>query len=53
MPQIVIGRGLDKIDGSLHKATYAFLAKLSANDDNKSLHIEPINNSADPRARTG
>ncbi|OZC49296.1 DNA helicase UvrD [Rhodococcus sp. RS1C4] len=53
MPQIVIGRGLDKIDGSLHKATYAFLSKLSANDDNKSLHIEPINNSADPRARTG
>lgn len=53
MPQIILGPGLDKLDGSLQKATYAFLAKLSKSDQTAGLHIEPINNSADTRARTG
>lgn len=53
MPQIILGPGLDKIDGSLQKATYAFLAKLTKSDQTAGLHIEPINNSVDPRARTG
>lgn len=53
MPQIILGPGLDKIDGSLQKATYAFLAKLAKSDQGAGLHIEPINGSADPRARTG
>jgi superfamily I DNA/RNA helicase len=53
VPQIILGPGLEKIDGSLQKATYAFLAKLAQDDTLPKLHIEPINNSADPRARTG
>lgn len=53
MPQIILGPGLEKIDGSLQKATYAFLAKLTKSDQTPGLHIEPINNSVDPRARTG
>ncbi len=53
MPQIILGPGLEKIDGSLQKATYSFLAKLAQDDTMPKLHIEPINNSVDPRARTG
>ncbi|BBY73586.1 DNA helicase [Mycolicibacterium parafortuitum] len=53
MPQIILGPGLKKLDGSLQKATYSFLTKLAADDTTPGLHIEPINNSADPRARTG
>lgn len=53
MPQIILGPGLKKLDGSLQKATYAFLTKLAADDTAPGLHIEPIINSVDPRARTG
>lgn len=53
MPQIILGPGLGKIDGSLQKATYSFLAKLAQDDTMPKLHIEPINKSVDPRARTG
>jgi superfamily I DNA/RNA helicase len=53
MPQIILGPGLKKLDGSLQKATYSFLTKLAADDTTPGLHIEPINNSVDPRARTG
>lgn len=53
MPQIILGPGLEKIDGSLQKATYSFLAKLAHDDTVPGLHIEPINNSVDTRARTG
>ncbi len=53
MAQIILGPGLSGMDGSLHQATYRFLAKLAADDTAPGLHIEPINNSADPRARTG
>lgn len=53
MPQIIIGPELKKLDGSLQKATYGFLAKLAADDSAPGLHIEPIKNSVDTRARTG
>jgi len=53
VPQIILGPGLNKLDGSLQKATYAFLTKLAENDTTNGLHIEPINNSIDSRARTG
>ncbi|GGC73860.1 AAA family ATPase [Hoyosella rhizosphaerae] len=53
MPQIIMGPGLEKIDGSLYKATYNFLMKLASDDTTPGLHIEPINNSVDKRARTG
>ncbi|GAA4388323.1 3'-5' exonuclease [Tsukamurella soli] len=53
MPQIILGPGLDKIDGSLQKATYQFLTKLAKNDATPGLHVEPMKNAVDPRARTG
>lgn len=53
MPQIIIGPGLNKIDGSLRKATFTFLEKLTKSDQTSGLHIEPINNSVDSRVRTG
>jgi superfamily I DNA/RNA helicase len=53
MPQIILGPGLKKLDGSLQKSTYSFLTKLATDDTTPGLHIEPINNSVDPRARTG
>ena len=53
VPQIILGPDWAKVDGSLVKQTHAFLHKLMESDANPSLHIEPIQNSADPRARTG
>lgn len=53
MPQIILGPGLEKLDGSLQKLTYSFLTKLAGDDTVPGLHIEPIKNSVDPRARTG
>lgn len=41
------------LDSSVKKQAYAFLEKLSADDTSPGLHIEPINNSADSRVRTG
>ena len=40
-------------DPSIRKLEMAFLDKLTADDALPGLHIEPINNSADPRSRTG
>jgi superfamily I DNA/RNA helicase len=53
VPQIILGPGLEKLDGSLQKLTYSFLTKLASDDTALGLHIEPIKNSVDPRARTG
>lgn len=53
MPQIILGPGQEKLDGSLRKRTMDFLLKLAADDTNPKLHIEPIHHSADSRARTG
>src|SRR3954453_11630240 len=41
------------LDASVKKQAYAFLEKLSENNALPGLHIEPINNSADARVRTG
>jgi superfamily I DNA/RNA helicase len=53
VPQIILGPGLEKLDGSLQKLTYSFLTKLAKDDTTPGLHIEPIINSVDSRARTG
>ena len=41
------------VDGSLKKLTLDFLNKLQENPASPGLHIEPIRNSVDSRARTG
>jgi superfamily I DNA/RNA helicase len=53
MPQIILGPGTKKVDGSVHKLVMAFLLKLAEDDTALGLHIEPMQNSADSRARTG
>ncbi len=53
MPTIVMGKLASKIDGSIRGKAMTFLQKLSAADTTPSLHIEPIQHSADPRVRTG
>lgn len=53
MPQIIHGpRQKTRLDGSVKKAAYSFLEKLQDDDTTPGLHVEPIDNSADPRART-
>src|SRR4051794_33178503 len=54
MPQIVMGPSqTGTLDSSVKKQAYAFLEKLWESDALPGLHIEPINNSVDDRARTG
>ena len=54
MPNIVIADGSQPpLDGSVRSKAFAFLVKLAADDRSPGLHIEPITNSVDPRARTG
>lgn len=54
MPQIILGPDMGgKLDGSVKKAAYGFLEKLTKDDTAPGLHIEPIVGSADPRVRTG
>lgn len=43
----------NKLDGSVKQKAFTFLEKLTTDDTALGLHIEPINNSADPRVRTG
>ncbi|MDN6521409.1 MAG: hypothetical protein L0K46_10705, partial [Yaniella sp.] len=43
----------NKLDGSVHQAAYKFLHKLQADDTTLGLHIEPMVNARDDRARTG
>lgn len=54
MPQVIlaVSKG-GQHDGSIEKQTMKFLYKLHGNDAQPGLHIEPIQNSADPRVRTG
>src|SRR4051812_6291371 len=42
-----------KHDKDVKAMIFTFIEKLSANDASAGLHIEPINGSVDPRARTG
>ncbi|MBT0566083.1 3'-5' exonuclease [Williamsia sp. CHRR-6] len=55
MSQIILGpqQHAPQIDGSVKSKAYKFLEKLAENDTLPGLHIEPINNSIDPRVRTG
>ncbi len=50
---LVMSKPRSKLGSDLQKLTYAFLDKLTADDSAPGLHIEPINNSRDPRVRTG
>lgn len=54
MPQVIlaVSKG-GQHDGSVEKQTMKFLYKLHGNEAQPGLHIEPINNSLDPRVRTG
>lgn len=52
MPQIVLG-DMNDIDGSIQKKVFAFLQKLMLSHESSGLHIEPMANSVDSRARTG
>jgi superfamily I DNA/RNA helicase len=53
MPTIVMSKPASKLEPSLKKKAYAFLEKLSEDDSSPGLHVEPIANSADSKARTG
>ncbi len=43
----------NQIDGRLKNKAYAFLEKITTDDTLPGLHIEPVENAADPRVRTG
>ncbi|GAB6902718.1 3'-5' exonuclease [Kineosporia succinea] len=53
MPIIVMTKQGSKLDASIKKKAYSFLEKLAEDDTTLGLHIEPIQNSADPKVRTG
>ncbi|SCG72932.1 UvrD/REP helicase N-terminal domain-containing protein [Micromonospora echinaurantiaca] len=53
MPTIIMGKLASKIDGSIRGKAMAFLQKLGVDDTTAGLHVEPINDCADPRVRTG
>lgn len=53
MAYVTLAKQKDKLDGSVKKAAMDFLGKLQENDAAVGLHIEPIQNSQDSRARTG
>lgn len=50
---IIITKLASKLEPALKKKAFAFLEKLSDDPSLPGLHIEPINNSADSRVRTG
>lgn len=52
MPTIIF-TNVHPIEPTIKKKAMAFLEKLSQNDTTSGLHIEPIQNSADSRVRTG
>ncbi|GAA3880558.1 UvrD-helicase domain-containing protein [Tessaracoccus defluvii] len=55
MPEsVIIYPKQDKLlDSSIKQKAYSFLEKLAQDDSAPGLHIEPVNNAADARARTG
>lgn len=55
MPNLVMSGTFAKqqLEKDIRALAFEFLTKLSADDASPGLHIEPINNSADPRVRTG
>ncbi len=50
---LIMGKPVTKLGSDLRKQTYGFLEKLTENDANPSLHIEPIAQCRDARVRTG
>lgn len=50
---IIYQKQRDSLDGSIKQKVMTFLEKLTADDTAPGLHIEPIRNAADQRARTG
>lgn len=53
MPMVTMASQKNKLDGSVERAAYTFLQKLQRDDTSPGLHIEPMVNAADDRARTG
>lgn len=53
MPMVTMANHKNKLDGSVHQAAYKFLQKLQEDDTTPGLHIEPMVNARDDRARTG
>ncbi|MEU4360498.1 3'-5' exonuclease [Promicromonospora sp. NPDC023987] len=53
MPQVIIPSDIPPLDGSIRSQAYAFIDKLRKDDTTPGLHIEPMAQAADPRARTG
>lgn len=55
MANIVIAsqnNNMSETDGSLRTAVFNFMTKLAKDHTTSGLHVEPIHNSVDPRART-
>jgi superfamily I DNA/RNA helicase len=46
-------KAMSKLDGSIKNKVYDFFEKLSSDDTQPSLHIEPMKAAVDPRVRTG
>ncbi|MGT2427109.1 3'-5' exonuclease [Amnibacterium kyonggiense] len=53
MPQIVLANLKQQLEKPVKAKAYAFLEKLAHNDAQPGLHIEPMAQAADSRARTG
>lgn len=53
MASLIMNADVNKLDGGIKSQTMSFLLKLTQDDSLPGLHIEPINNSKDPRVRTG
>ncbi|MGO4956688.1 3'-5' exonuclease [Luteococcus sp. Sow4_B9] len=53
MSNLIMTKQGNRLDGSIKQKAFTFLEKLTTDDTAPGLHIEPINNSADPRVRTG
>ncbi|GAB3606747.1 3'-5' exonuclease [Conyzicola nivalis] len=53
MTTIVMTSSVNKTDGAIKKKLWAFIEKLSQNDEMLGLHIEPMKNPRDSRVRTG
>lgn len=53
MPTIIMGKLASKIDGSIRGKAMTFLQRLGTDDTTPGLHVEPIQQCADPRVRTG
>ena len=53
MPQIILGPGLKRLTAACRRPPTASCTNSPRTTPAPGLHIEPINNSADPRARTG